>query len=503
MKRKKRVIDIYFILYLAAIIFLLPSKQDKSKFSNVQNIENEQFSPFSLLLDKSNLFCRLFIDSSGVKINSIDSINTIFYSGPVKDVEFEFIVEDQSLKQKDTIKELDKFTNKFCRFEEFSDKHTLLFSWNPPINIASNKIYKVTIIALGRLTKDIIGNGLETLIKEGQYIKTEAKFYLNMIYINTNLFSQSNSNNIIDKNVILNNSINNKNDKIYDYQTGEISLNAYEYNIKSVAYQQWNNQVWVNGVDLNQSLLKPPYLKYENQPNNNGGNAEISQILSGRIIITGRTPSHGRMKVTISALFKNEKNEKTTEFYVYPYTFTEPIFDKWMYPEKNYTIQTNLPLNSNSKSKIIIKYNNNIKFISEQTERFQFEPELADTGKTFEMERYFNDNLVDKYKIYILNYAAPIIYDIQMESKGNAKIITYSYGIYHGYNNEVQLEFDGNCFKVSELRSNMQTLADKITHIQYFKCKVKDSSQPFNFKVIAIDSRGIKSVVKEYKEIVY
>ena len=93
---KKRVIDIYFVLYLAALIFLLPGPQNNNE---PQNASNNSVPEQALMLypEKTTLICTVLPSDSGNKIISLDSINTIYYTSFVNDINFEFIVEDQSI----------------------------------------------------------------------------------------------------------------------------------------------------------------------------------------------------------------------------------------------------------------------------------------------------------------------------------------------------------------------------------------------------------------------
>ena len=94
--RKRRLVEIYFILYLSALLFLLPDGKKDDVDSIGTGIQIYQPS-FNLIPEKNTLICRVVLDSAGPRIMYLDSVNTIFYTGDVEDVNFEFTVEDQTI----------------------------------------------------------------------------------------------------------------------------------------------------------------------------------------------------------------------------------------------------------------------------------------------------------------------------------------------------------------------------------------------------------------------
>ena len=141
-KRKKRLVEIYFILYLSALLFLLPDGKNINKDGNGSGIRIYQPS-FILSPEKNTLICRVALDSTGPKIISIDSMNTVFYTGDVEDVFFEFIVEDQSLNNSIKLTSDAKPESKFFKFEQNDKHHAAIFKWKPPLQEISSKTFVV------------------------------------------------------------------------------------------------------------------------------------------------------------------------------------------------------------------------------------------------------------------------------------------------------------------------------------------------------------------------
>ncbi len=121
---KKRTVEIYFVLYLAALIFLLPdSKEKKSEINHTNHYVSQM--PFRINAEKSNLSARMILDSTGSKVLSLDSINNIYYSGDVKDVKFEFIILDNTLKQSLHLSTGELNTVKYFRLIENKEKNLI------------------------------------------------------------------------------------------------------------------------------------------------------------------------------------------------------------------------------------------------------------------------------------------------------------------------------------------------------------------------------------------
>ncbi|MFA5512498.1 MAG: hypothetical protein WC313_08605, partial [Candidatus Kapaibacterium sp.] len=80
-KRKKRFVEIYFILYLAALVLLIPGKRDNELADEDEKSRPGIYQiPFSLKPEKNSLTASLRLDSNGITMISIDSVNTIYYT---------------------------------------------------------------------------------------------------------------------------------------------------------------------------------------------------------------------------------------------------------------------------------------------------------------------------------------------------------------------------------------------------------------------------------------
>ncbi len=474
-KNRNRKVEIYFILYLAAIVLLLPQKrgnESKKDSSHSYIIQG----PFTIQPMKTSLLCRFKSDSSGIHIISIDSVNTILYTGNVEDVRFEFEVEDLVLRQKQTI----TGSSRYFRFLEDNKHQELKFFWEPPLIDKMNKTYNVKVVA----------NAKEKGSKNHFHSETQFSLIMtNIVLENPNKELASNINN---------NSIPNFNVQRFNNFSNEINIEPDKSNINAIAYKYWSNKILVFNANPSLDLLRKPKITVTLNPKDNYGTAEIDSIGNNTILIKGRTPTHGNMKVSISSVFKYDNKIRKTEFYVKPVPIPIPKYNKIMYPGKQYIIKPNLPFLVNQNVKAYLKDKNIILNIGdEQGETILFVPEINQIGRTITLERYVDNIILDKYDIRIRDYPNPIIDGIQLDNAGNLKIITRSFGAFNGKPNEVKLKTKGNV-KIRDLRGKIPNSADKFVITQVFKCEPKDKNQKFVFEVQAVDKRGRKSSVEKY-----
>lgn len=499
-KRRKRIVEIYFILYLAALVFLLPTARDKIE-NNARGGISIQY-PFSLQPDKTTLNCRLVNDSNGLRIISFDSVNTIFFSGDVEDVSFDFIVENLSLKQTLVLNTDSLTKTNFFRIEEHLDKKAVDFFWQPPLNDRVNKTYLVQVIASAK-PKAIVGNNPNELSKP--IIKVKTQFSLNVIFIDAGIGNTFAKFEILTKERIdsLQKSFNNVTDILFK-PPPNFNLIVPFKDLKEIATTNWTNTIYAQNINFLKDLASKPEINVITEPKENGGMVYNYELKEYEIILYGRTPSYGTMKVEVKVVRFDGKLEKQ-EFIVKPQLIEEPDFERVMYPDETYTIDPKLPFISKGKDtrevKAYLRDNGIDRAVSQQGEKFKFTPTIADIGKELTLERYIGNSLFGQIqKIRVLDYPDPEIVDIQIRSKKEILVITRAYGYYNGKRNEVRnFIIEGNC-NYQDLRGDLKDIDKPIVRIQYFLITPKRPDQPFKFKIIAVDARGKQSFERIFQE---
>ncbi|MDQ1265533.1 MAG: hypothetical protein QG635_684 [Bacteroidota bacterium] len=496
-KKAKRIrhVEIYFVLYLAALIFILPDTKDNGVSAEDSKRNPILQLPFRLIPEKNILNCRLIYDSSGAKIIAIDSVNAIYYTGDVDEVQFEFEVEDQSLNQNILIKSGAESRNRYFRIQEKHEQQAAFFYWSPPLHEKINKTYLVHVKATA---KPKVRHDFPDLVE----YSVNASFSLNVNFINSGALTADANNPQTTGTLPFDNNQFNQNQQIttQPLQGGEVILKPDFENVSAVANQKWNNQIFVLGANLS-DLLKTLQVNVYKTPANNTGNAKVTDINANKITLSGITPNTGKMKVELSYIRKYDNKRFLIDFLVSSQLLPDPDYDKIMYPERQYEINPRMPLINSQETRAYLKDYQSVRAVSRQGESFRFTPDISDTGKTLSLERYVNDTLVGQvFKIQVRGYPSPEIIRIGVVKDNTLNIEVRSFGMHDGRKNLVKsLEIEGNA-KSRQIAGRYREDTDNLVYLHVFEITPKNPDKPFIFKLYALDQRGFRSAAKSYPE---
>jgi len=115
-RNSKRTIEIYFILYLAALVLLIPDLEQKSIPTGEQS--NIDYNIFKIYPDKTILNAKITLDSSGSKVVDLDSLNLIYYTGDVSSIDISFQITNKKLGQFINVSNNDNNFD-FIKFKEY------------------------------------------------------------------------------------------------------------------------------------------------------------------------------------------------------------------------------------------------------------------------------------------------------------------------------------------------------------------------------------------------
>ncbi len=482
-KRNKyrRTIEIYFVLYLAALIFIIPKPGEDKKINGTPQSSIEL--PFAIRPERSVLFCRLTIDSLQTQVIHLDSINNIFYTGDVENIKYEFIVEDQVYKHRVKLISNSENNNSFFQVYQNNNDNSAIFKWHPPLIEQMNKSYIVYVNA----TADEISTKSQ-IVARSQFILV------------VNYYDKETGLPTLQKDI----------DEVSIAQTQSIestpilsdfTLSLRSEVVQSIAYQDWENFVFIlGGLNPLTDLLKNPELKVSHQPEGNGGSAYIANYYSNGILLKGKSPAYGSINVSISIKRRYDNREASITFPVTSQAIGNPEFPKEMYPGVTYQIRPNLPIIAGQEIKTLIRDGDRVKFQSQSGEAFSFTPDISDTGKTLTLERYINGNIVgQRFRINIQNYRPPTIAKFTKTSAASVTIQTIAYGYTNNRPNTVdKIEIIGNAVAAKELIGQYREDKRNNIWIQYFEITIKDPSKPFEFKATARDNRGNRSETEAF-----
>jgi hypothetical protein len=495
--RKKRVIEIYFVLYLAALILLIPQSKKEEEENGKILADNRIFQlPFNLKAEKNALNTLLTFDSTGMKIVSADTVNTIYFTGNVKNVKFEFEIEDQSINRKINLMDEKSGNTRYFRVSEDLENQNAKFMWHPVMNELKNNTYVVNVEATA------VSNDPETL---GTVVKDNIRFILNyqvvydfegaavaleMAGVNENridtvvISAEGDSRTLFSPNVILT-------------PTDDI--------VRSIAYTKWRNEIFVFGLDLNSDLRRQPIIEISHLPDkSNKGTAKIVGFTNNTIVVEGDTPEFGSIKVKLNIIRHADGKELSREFRVIAELLDDPIYSEIMYPDVKFTIEPNLPMLSNRENVTkLMNSEGKAVYVSENNMPFTFTPTTADIDKEYTIERYVNDKIIGKkFKISVKDFPEPEIQRIARFEKNKVRVFTNSYGLYQGSENYIKsIEItEGNAVAREIIGAQNISKDKQIITKQVFEIVPRDDSKPFSFKIRAIAQNNKKSKIVSYPD---
>lgn len=486
------MVEIYFVLYLAALVLLITDTGNQGG----TDTEDRSFAvvqhDFSIQPEKTSLNCRLVRDTSGIRMVSFDSVNTIFYTGNVEDVNFEFEVENPDLKRKVSLNTRNN-SSRFFRFEELPEQQAARFYWQPPMTEKTDKNYIVRVTAAGSV-KDENNEATHSL-------QVSTRFGLNISYLNEYGYPPLDTSGRM---VMVDTSDPEALSRLSNeafmsrFNDREVKMRPFEPDLRSVALHTWENKIWVSNIDLKDGIKEYPKVTTENNPNENSGTARIVNIEDGVITLRGKTPYAGYMNVWLSLTRKFDNKTYKTKFKVAPQSLPTPEYPSEMYPGVEYTIKPNLPL-VDEETEALLSSDDEVIAVSKGNP-IKYKPDNYDIGKELSLKRFIGSELLDKFQIRIKNFDEPEILKLTKTDFKKVRVETMSHGIYNGKENYVNLELiEGNA-RIREKFGQQRDKKDEMKYYQFFDIVPKNENEPFKFKIRASDRRGRTSSVEKFSE---
>lgn len=496
-KRKKKIVEIYFILYLAALVLLIPGKENGINTGDNLSSSQRIFQlPFSLKPEKNTLNATVKLDSNGFSIISIDSTNTVFYTGQVKGIKFDVSVEDRNTRQFLILDNQKQGESDFFKYTTDEATQSLKFYWDPPFYDKKSKTYVVKIEAQA-ISTDPLSAGL--------IVEDRIQFSLNLNYItdyNSSLLLAVESNDTLTDEAANPQDI--ANSRLLLMAQTNLFLSPREEVVKSIAYTQWENEISIFGLDPKFDLRRDPELKIIREPDNKiGGSAKIAGFTGTGLLIKGETPGYGVMKVQIALIRHADGKEAIREFRVQPQLIEDPKFEQTLYPDIRYTFDPKLPIISGQKTYSILKSSDGKTLASNESgSAFAFTPSISDTGKTLYFERYVDKNLIgQRHTIRVMMYPNPEIVRVSETAKNTVRIFTNCYGIVKNRENYISsIDVLSGNVKVREIIGAQKNDEGTFLFKQVFELTPSNSSSEFSFKIRAIASNGQKSEIFSYPQ---
>ena len=524
-RKKRRGAEIYFVLYLSALILLLPGKQEEKADNALATITSIFQQSFSLLPEKNTLLCKMTADSTGMPVLQLDTSNIMLITGNVQDVSLECIVEDQD---KGSIVQVGSTPGSNFTIKYDSLKQLVFFSWHPPSSMLTSlnesKTYAVTVKAKAKPLISGKNRDLQQLLQDSDpTLMAEAKFSISIlaeksgnapariVYTPTEqnlaeligklqlqnrfqvpetfrqLIDFNTNSNIIDPN---------KNLMIVSLDKQTLSLSPSLPKIGSMAMQSWTNKIIVQGIYSTENYLAQPRIVLE-QNSDIPGTASIEEVSAGQLVISGIAPGNSPMKVKVFVQRKSDNQVVSTEFEVFPREFSAPEYPQEIRLGETIYIKPNI--NSAPGMDVtaaIVDENGKILKQSLGGSPFPFNLQNSRNTKRIFLERKVNGKLFGDVYTIDVKKDAPRLIDMKTTS-AYIEIIVKTCGKLNDKDNRSKImivEGTGvNVKKPIELYSAFTREMNSDCHRQTFRIEPRKTDEPYSASIYFIDSQGLRS----------
>jgi len=463
----RKNVEIYFILYLIALVLLLPDKKTSNGFDIHSQSQNN-----SILLEKNTLTFRFEIENERMIIRSFDSVNTIYIPSGIENKDVQFIIEDAYTSEKILFTTASNKYSSVFTVKKNPNENTVVFQWRPVIE----KNIRSRVLTVKLQVNDKNANNPNDIL-ESQFsinivnesengIQFVGSDSLNQLlpFSSTSILSQQNTNN-----------------QFLSSNSNSGIIIPMEQIISGSAGGVWKNKVSAfGGISLFSYSIKTR--------NSDGSQVKIVSIDSTNLEVQGIIPTHSESTVSIVLVHKQTKDSLSASFKVRSLYLKQPEYQENIYAEQKYVIQPNFPQTEGIETTMQLKVDG--KVIEEKkigNLYYSVPKELI--GKTIVIERYVNNQRIEpNYFIKVIPFRNPQIEDIR-KLNGSFIITVEAYGKLNGKENKIEkiLSSSGEMINFEEKYGNRIKENEKIRQILEIPIS-RNTINLQSFKVV--DSRG-------------
>lgn len=467
-KKKRTKVEIYFILYLAALILILPDSKKKVDVDNSTSRIDIRLVP-----EKTVLNLRMLKKNGTNRIVRFDSVNKIFFDGKYDNIDFTYTISDVNRGETVEINELNNSKEQFKITENLQDNY-IDFRWNPDFNFDYNSTYLVKLTAI--------------IEKNGHSKTSSTQFTLNSLFLNQ----------VTEEDLVSNQNDSLNNDFLFFNTPLSLPTNLSEMDAKvsrnpiiTFADNEWKNFVRIYNISSIDDLVGPPKVRIEGD-SLLGGTAKFESSEGNYFVFSGMSPTYDTMKVNVSIKRKVDNSEFSFDFLVIPSPRVAPNIPDVMYVGESYNINTKLESSTTLSSYSVIKSDNNYekRFNNSQ---FSFTPTEEMLGSNVTLTRYIENKRLDSYQLLIKRTPKPVVEYIEI--KDNRILIkTKSFSLQKGKNYVMKVKNSAN-LKFSDIIG--KSYYDDGFLFQTFESERLD--KPINsIEIQLIEKNGQSSTLKRY-----
>lgn len=485
---RKVSVEIYFVLYLSAIILLLGTTHGTRPNTNEVALEDavmQLLAPdFRVGADRAVMIYRFLppgmqIRTAGLQLRR-DSINVIRAVGSFADVRFQLVgIEDTS-----TGVSLPLDNAVLTRQGE----RTAIFSWRPR-NVRENSVYRVTVRATATplppstiVRPDVRAKIAEVLKRRGT-ISDSVSFTVNVFALNNPAVMQTGTQGPIvgDSGAIASSGPPPTSLTAPSGVSTGFEMTVAQPELYRAPKGAWRNRILFAGVGNAMNDLDLQVVK---------GSAQISERTPTAIELTGLTQSSGRQEIVVSGKRRSDGRTVQATFVVHATPIEAMKLPQVLYAGQTHALDlapANIP--GDQISVEVIENDRVVIPRSEGGSSINYRP--AAVGRV-RFVRYVGGDRLDQTEAEIRPLPAPTVVPQRQAGSSADEVIvqTISYGTVKGEPNRVQLKIqEGNADDPEELTAKYTFDDASLRHIQYWRVR-RNGSGEFTFKAYALDRRG-------------
>lgn len=462
---RRRGIEIYFVLYLAALMLLLSDSPKQERELASTALRNLLASTFNLITEKPTLLCRALVERDSLAFLHFDSTNTIIPTGFVDSIHYRIIADDQATNQQRplAIGTPTRVGNILFTIEQIGQ--ALRFRWTPTSAQPSPRLFRIHIeaTALPQLPPTLPPDQRQQLSlllsQSDQRLQSQTSFIVG--YLPQQPAVEQAPPQPLDSTIIarLEELVAQRQPQP---QLGSFALVPEHTTIGTLPYVQWENRIAVYGASPLRDIAAPPQVS--------GLPSAFVTIEGNTIVVRSISTQASSANVNVR-LTRRDGVEASTTFSVITYPLQPPILPTVMHPGIEYRFLPNLSNLSGIDTRALLRDEQNVIRASSSGEPMTFTPALSDTGRLFYFERYAGKERIGQViTIPCEMYPAPEILSVRRDGERSFVVVCRGYGLATDGRSRLRLDLDpSNGARVQELYGDYTYDEDLHARVQHFR----------------------------------
>jgi len=481
-------LELYFVLYLAALMLLLSDSPKRETELASTAIRSLVASTFTLVVEKPTLLCRAIVDGDSIKIVHFDSLNTIVPTGLVDSLRYTITVTDQATGAEETSTADGSLKVGNVRLQARQVGQALRIHWQITPHRQS-QLYRVRIIARAQpqLPTTIPAqqrHQLEPLLAGADnLLGSEATFLVGYLAEERAQPQQPLPS--------LDSALESRIRSLFAQQLqlqpsgGTFSIVPELPVVETIPFLTWENRLAVYGASLERDIAQAPIVT---------GIGNVVVTIEGNALhLRGVTTQPGSAQARIR-LVRRDGTESSASFTVVSTPLQAPSVPSVMYPGIEYRFEPNLPQLSGTTPRAVLRDESGTIRASSNGQPFSFTASIADTGRRFLFERYAGTERIGQtLAIFCEMFPQPEIVSIRRESERLYHVVTRSYGLASDSRARVRLELEpSSAGRVQELYGDQSFDTENHVRLQHFRVQLQATAS-----IRALNGYGQRSPARE------